>query len=215
MIKDAHKRLKERMIEQQLISRGISDPLVLEAFQKINRHNFVNEALAQQSYSDSALPIQSAQTISQPFIVAKMTESLKLVGNEKVLEIGTGSGFQTCILASLGCKVYTIERHANLLLAARELFKEYGFDIESMIGDGSIGWSTEAPFDRIIVTAASPEIPNSLINQLRVGGLMVIPVGDQNKQILFLVTKTEQAYDKKELVNCKFVPLIGREGFSK
>jgi len=202
------------MIETQLIARGISDGKVLNAFNLIERHHFVDDGFEQKAYDDSALPISSGQTISQPFMVAYMTEKLELTGSEKVLEIGTGSGFQVAILENMGCQVFTIERHQNLFLSSKRRFEAQGLNIEQRLGDGTLGWADKAPFDRIILTAGAPNIPLKLCEQLSENGFMLIPVGEgKNKQILTKITKQNNQFIKEELVECAFVPLIGEEGW--
>lgn len=208
-----HRRLKEEMIRHHIMSRGISDERVLAAFWHIERHRFVPPHLAEKSYSDAAIPIAEGQTISQPYMVALMTERLQLTGSETVLEIGTGSGFQAAVLAYLGVSVYTIERHFELLAGARKRFKEFGYKIQSMVGDGTIGWPEFAPFDRIIVTAGAPDIPQTLVQQLSDGGFMLIPVGDRKEQVLTRVFRNADEIRVEPLVNCRFVPLVGEAGW--
>ena len=202
------------MVEEQIISRGIKDAKVIAAMKKIPRHLFVEEALQSQAYSDHPLPIGEKQTISQPYMVALMTEALQLTGKEKVLEIGTGSGYQTAILAELSEKVFSIERIRSLAIRARKLLYELGyFNVEIKIFDGTFGWMEESPFDAIIVTAGSPDIPQPLIDQLAIGGRLVIPVGDAFVQDLIRVTKTEEGIKKEDLGGCRFVKLIGKYGW--
>jgi len=202
------------MVEEQMVSRGIRDANLIGAMKKIPRHLFVEEALQNQAYSDHPLPIGEKQTISQPYMVALMTEALLLTGKEKVLEIGTGSGYQTAILAELSEKVFSIERIRSLAIRARRLLYELGcFNVEIKIFDGTLGWIEESPFDAILVTAGSPDIPQPLIDQLVVGGKLVIPVGDAFVQDLFRVTKTEEGFKKEDLGGCRFVKLIGKYGW--
>ena len=202
------------MVEEQIVSRGIRDVKLIAAMKKIPRHLFVEEALQNQAYSDHPLPIGEKQTISQPYMVALMTEALLLTAKEKVLEIGTGSGYQTAILAELSEKVFSIERIRTLAIRARKLLYELGyFNVEIKIIDGTFGWMEESPFDAIIVTAGSPDIPQPLIDQLGVGGRLVIPVGDAFVQDLFRVTKTEEGIKKEDLGGCRFVKLIGKYGW--
>ncbi|MBW2148847.1 MAG: protein-L-isoaspartate(D-aspartate) O-methyltransferase [Deltaproteobacteria bacterium] len=204
------------MLENQLISRGIKDQRVLNALRKIPRHLFVEEALHHQAYGDHPLPIGEKQTISQPYIVALMTEALELKGSEKVLEIGTGSGYQTAILAELADMVYSIERIPPLVYKARKTLDELGyFNINIRIGDGTKGWEEESPFDAIIVTAASPEVPRPLQEQLIVGGLMVVPVGGRYSQDLIKVERTEKGFVQQNLGGCRFVSLIGQHGWQE
>jgi len=203
-----------KMVEEQIISRGIKDAKLITAMKKIPRHLFVEEALQNQAYSDHPLPIGEKQTISQPYMVALMTEAMLLTGKEKVLEIGTGSGYQTAILAELSEKVFSIERIRPLAIRARKLLYELGyFNVEIKIFDGTFGWMEESLFDAIIVTAGSPDIPQPLIDQLAIGGRLVIPVGDAFVQDLFRVTKTEEGIKKEDLGGCRFVKLIGKYGW--
>jgi protein-L-isoaspartate(D-aspartate) O-methyltransferase len=200
-----------KMVEEQILSRGIKDPKLIAAMKKTPRHLFVEEALQNQAYSDHPLPIGEKQTISQPYMVALMTEALLLTGKEKVLEIGSGSGYQTAILAELSEKVFSIERIRSLAIRARKLLYELGyFNVEIKIFDGTLGWMEESPFDAIIVTAGSPDIPQSMIDQLAMGGRLVIPVGDAYAQDLLRVTKREGGIKKEDLGGCRFVKLIGK-----
>jgi protein-L-isoaspartate(D-aspartate) O-methyltransferase len=203
-----------KMVEEQIISRGIKDAKLIAAVKKIPRHLFVEEALQSQAYNDHPLPIGEKQTISQPYIVALMTEALLLTGKEKVLEIGTGSGYQTAILAELSEKVFSIERIRSLAIRARKLLYELGyFNVEIKIIDGTHGWREESPFDAIIVTAGAPNIPQPLIDQLAMGGKLIIPVGDASVQDLIRVIKTEEGIKKEDLGGCRFVKLIGKYGW--
>lgn len=211
--KNKHRRLKETMIESILVAGGIADERILHAFWEIERHHFVEPAFEIKSYMDAAIPILKAQTISQPFMVAKMTEELAISGGEKVLEIGTGSGFQAAILAYLGAHVYSIERHFELAEQARQRFRQYGLPVQTMVGDGTIGWPSKGPFDRIITTAGSPQIPPSLVEQLAEGGILLIPMGDKQKQELVKIEKKNGELYKQTIVDCSFVPLIGKEGW--
>ena len=202
------------MVEEQIVSRGIKDAKLIAAMKKVPRHLFVEEALQNQAYSDHPLPIGEKQTISQPYMVALMTEALQLTGKEKVLEIGTGSGYQTAIVAELSEKVYSIERIRSLAIRARKLLYELGyFNVEIKIFDGTFGWMEQSPFDAIVVTAGSPDIPQPLIDQLAIGGRLVIPVGNTFIQDLFRVTKTEEGVRKTDLGGCRFVKLIGKYGW--
>jgi protein-L-isoaspartate(D-aspartate) O-methyltransferase len=203
-----------KMVEEQITSRGIKDAKLIAAMKKIPRHLFVEEALQTQVYTDHPLPIGEKQTISQPYMVALMTEALLLTGKERVLEIGTGSGYQTAILAELSEKVFSIERIRPLALRARKLLYELGyFNVEIKIFDGTFGWMEESPFDVIMVTAGSPDIPQPLIDQLATGGRLVIPVGDESVQDLFRVTKTGEGVKRENLGGCRFVKLIGKYGW--
>jgi protein-L-isoaspartate(D-aspartate) O-methyltransferase len=207
---------RKRMVETQIVARGINDNRLIDALLKIPRHIFVEEAMAIQAYSDSPLPIGEKQTISQPYMVAFMSELLCLNGSEKVLEIGTGSGYQTAILAKLAARVYTIERIRTLALNARRALDSLGFlNINIKTGDGSCGWKDEAPFDAILVTAGAPDVPRCLIDQLDNGGRLVIPVGNQFEQILVRLTKgADGSVTSEDLVNCRFVKLMGQFGWN-
>lgn len=206
--------LRSEMVEMQLIPRGISDTGVLDAFRRVPRHEFVPENIRSAAYDDCALPIGEGQTISQPYMVAIMTELLKLKGNEKVLEVGTGSGYQAAILAELCRKVFSIERIEALSLRTEKILKKLGStNIELVVGDGTEGYSKEAPYDGIIVTAGCPDIPKPLVDQLAEGGRLVIPVGERYLQTLTVVTKEESKITAEESVGCVFVPLIGKFGW--
>lgn len=203
-----------KMVEEQIISREIRDARVIAAMKKVPRHRFVEEALQSQAYSDHPLPIGEKQTISQPYMVALMTEALQLTGKEKVLEIGAGSGYQTAILAELAERVYSIERIRSLAIKARQLLYELGyFNVEIKIFDGTYGWLEESPFDAIVVTAGAPDIPQPLLDQLAMGGRLVIPVGDAFVQDLIRVTKEGEGIKKEDLGGCRFVKLIGKFGW--
>jgi protein-L-isoaspartate(D-aspartate) O-methyltransferase len=203
-----------KMVGEQIVSRGIKDPRVIAAMKKVPRHLFVEEALQSQAYNDHPLPIGEKQTISQPYMVAIMTEALQLKEKEKVLEIGAGSGYQTAILAELAEKVFSIERIRSLAIKARQLLYELGyFNVEIKIFDGTHGWVEETPFDAIIVTAGAPDIPQPLLDQLAMDGRLVIPVGDAYVQDLMRVTKTKEGIKKEDLGGCRFVKLIGKYGW--
>lgn len=207
---------RTRMVEMQLASRGIADPRVLKSFTKVPRHKFVTASLSEGSYQDHPLPIGCGQTISQPYMVALMTECLRLKGGERVLEIGTGSGYQAAILAELCEEVYTLERDELLLKRARDVLDSEGYkNIKFDKRDGTKGWIEEAPFDAIIVTAASPKVPESLLRQLKEGGRLVIPVGSRYSQMLQVIEKRGSDFLEKNICGCVFVPLIGEEGWSK
>lgn len=206
------------MVQDQIIARGINDRRVIDTMLKIPRHIFVQEAFAAQAYNDKALPIGEKQTISQPYIVALMTEKLALVGTEKVLEIGTGSGYQTALLASLADRVYSAERIRPLALRARKCLDSLRlFNVQLRINDSEgspIGWEEESPFDAIIVTAGAPAIPEILIDQLARGGRLVIPVGtDANQQLITIIKDADGALLQEQSVECRFVPLIGKQGW--
>ncbi|MCL2760397.1 MAG: protein-L-isoaspartate(D-aspartate) O-methyltransferase [Desulfuromonadales bacterium] len=206
---------RKKMVESQIIGRGIEDSRVIEAMLRVPRHLFVQEAMSAQAYSDSALPIGEKQTISQPYMVAYMAEKLELRSSDRVLEIGTGSGYHAAILAGLAQRVYTIERIPVLAVKARKLFDTLGLtNIAMKIDDGTVGWSQEAPFDAILVTAGAPRIPDGLLKQLAVGGRLVIPVGDEKEQVLIRVRKDEDGgFSEESLLDCRFVKLIGKEGW--
>ena len=207
---------RKRMVAE-LVKRGITDQRVIAAMQSIPRHIFVEEAMAAQAYSDSSLPIGEKQTISQPYTVAKMTQMLGLTGREKVLELGTGSGYQAAVLATLADRVYTVERIRPLALKARRALDSLGLlNLNLKIGDGTEGWPEEAPFDAILVTAGSPQVPQCLIDQLAPGGRLVIPVGDRVDQTMVLVTKElDGMVARQDSEDCRFVRLIGRNGWSE
>lgn len=205
---------RAEMIATQLRTRGIRDERVLHAMARIPRHLFVAEEYRPQAYEDHPLPIGEDQTISQPFIIAVSLQALELRGNESVLEVGTGSGYQTALLALLARFVYSIERHAKLAESAASVLKELGLpNVKVVIGDGSHGIPEYAPFDAVIVSAAAPNIPNSLFQQLSEGGRMVIPVGPPHAQELQLVRKQDGRAVIEVLEGCRFVPLVGAEGY--
>jgi protein-L-isoaspartate(D-aspartate) O-methyltransferase len=204
------------MVAEQLQRRGIRDPRVLRAMEKVPRHRFVDEALAARAYGDHPLPIGEAQTISQPYMVALMSEALELGGEEKVLEIGTGSGYQTAVLAELCGKVFSIERIKGLADRAVRILDSVGaYNVLVKVGDGTLGWRDEAPFNAVIVTAAAPAIPEPLIEQLAVGGRLVVPVGDAHSQVLRKGQKAEDGMHWSELGNCVFVKLIGQQAWTE
>lgn len=207
---------RKRMVETQIVSRGVKDRRLLEAMLKVPRHVFVEEAMAAQAYSDTPLPIGEKQTISQPYMVALMTELLELTGKEKVLEIGTGSGYQAAILATMADRVYTVERIRPLALKARKALDSLGLlNVNIKISDGTVGWEEEAPFDAIIVTAGAPEVPEKLVEQLAPGGRLVIPVGNQFEQVLVRITKQEDgSLVRENVTGCRFVKLVGKYGWS-
>ena len=214
---DKHKKQRMRMVETQLKTRDITDARVLKAMETIPRHLFVDEGLIEQAYNDNPLPIDANQTISQPYIVALMTQALELKPTERVLEIGTGSGYQTAILASLAFRVFSVERVAALAAKARKILDQLNYyNVAIRVGDGSYGWKEEAPFDAIITTAAVPEIPAYLVEQLAVGGRLIVPVGKRNVQDLYKITrlsKNPQDIKEEELGGCRFVSLIGESGW--
>ncbi|AEH45017.1 protein-L-isoaspartate O-methyltransferase [Thermodesulfatator indicus DSM 15286] len=213
---DIYQKARERMVQTQIAARGIKDPRVLAAMLKVPRHLFVEEALKDQAYGDYPLPIGEGQTISQPYIVALMTEALELKGPEKVLEIGTGSGYQAAILAELARWVYSIERYPSLARRAKKILESLGYNnVIIKVGDGTKGWPEAAPFDAIIVTAAGPKIPEPLIEQLKDGGRLVMPVGDEWSQYLIKVTKKGDQLIKENLGAVRFVKLVGEYGFEE
>ena len=202
------------MVQEQLIPRGISDPQVIEAMREVPRHCFVDDALQSRAYGDFPLPISAGQTISQPYIVALMTEALKLTGSERVLEVGTGSGYQAAILSRLCRQVYTVERINLLLAGARRVFDQLRyFNIVAKLDDGTLGWPEHGPYHAIMVTAGGPEVPQPLIDQLVEGGRLVIPVGDQHLQVLQLIVKKEEGVQIRELEKVRFVDLVGEHGW--
>jgi protein-L-isoaspartate(D-aspartate) O-methyltransferase len=200
----------------KLSLKGIDNISVLKAMGDIERHKFVPKALIHHAYRDVALPIGFGQTISQPYTVAFMTQALELEAGSKVLEIGTGSGYQAAILEKMGMKVYSIERQFEIYDKTQKLFDKLGIRVHTKYGDGTIGWEEYAPFDGIIVTAGSPSVPTSYKKQLEVNGKLVIPVGSRNSQILKIITKIdEDSFDEKDIPEFTFVPLIGREGWNQ
>jgi len=198
-----------------LKQRGIKNELLLKAIQHVKREQFVLPAFVNRAYDDSALPIASGQTISQPYTVAFQTEKLKVEKGSKVLEIGTGSGYQAAVLAEMGCRVFTIERHMKLHLHARKLLEKLGYRVATRCGDGTVGWSEYAPYDGIIVTAAAPEVPQPLLDQLADGGRMVIPVGDLEVQSIRVIIHIGDRFESADAHGFKFVPLIGKEGWNE
>ncbi|MBI2901849.1 MAG: protein-L-isoaspartate(D-aspartate) O-methyltransferase [Planctomycetes bacterium] len=204
---------RERMVREQIEERGVRDPRVLEALRRVPRELFVPPEYADRACDDRPLPIGSGQTISQPYIVACMTEALALRGGEKVLEIGTGSGYQTAVLCTLGASVRSVERIPELADSARARLTDLGFAPGLRTGDGTVGWPEESPFDRILVTAGAPEMPISLLTQLREGGIMVVPVGGEREQELFVVRREEGFVKRTRICSCVFVKLVGREGW--
>lgn len=216
---DRYKKPRMKMVETQIKERGISDARVLRAMETIPRHLFVDEGLIEQAYYDSPLPIEEHQTISQPYIVALMTQALGLKGRERILEIGTGSGYQTAVLASLADRVFSVERIASLATNARRILDKLNiYNVAIRVGDGSYGWKEESPFDAIIITAAVPEIPQYVVEQLAVGGRMVVPTGDRDVQTLYKLTRSVENPNEiiqEDLGGCRFVSLIGESGWRK
>ena len=213
-----YSKLRQRMVRRQIASRGVRSELVLEAMRKVPRERFLPRGQGVFAYDDSPLPIGDGQTISQPYIVAYMAESLALVGGEKVLEIGTGSGYAAAVLAEIAAEVYTIERIEGLATMARTVLDELGYtNVHVRCSDGTLGWPEEAPFDGIVVSAGGPEVPDTLKHQLKTGGRLVIPVGRSKAyQELVRVTRVaEDEFKTEDLVPVRFVPLVGEEGWSQ
>ena len=208
---------RARMVKEQLIKRGIHDERVLKAIGSVPRHKFIDQAFWPRAYGDHPLPIGHDQTISQPYIVALMTEALELKGNEKVLEIGTGSGYQAAILAELAERVFSIERIGSLADKARKVLESLNYyNVLIRVGDGTYGWREESPFDAIIVTAGAPDVPRTLLEQLAIGGRLVVPTGDRYTQKLLKLTRTSESLENtetKDLGGCRFVNLIGEYGW--
>jgi len=205
---------RDRMIQEQILARGVTEARVIAAIRKIPRHVFVDPGIVNRAYDDSALPIGEKQTLSQPYMSARMTEALRLAGGEKVLEIGTGSGFQTALLAELCFNVFSVEKLRALSRRARALLDQLEYhNIALHVGDGTIGWSEHAPYHAIIVTAGAPQAPQPLLDQLAVGGRLVIPIGDQHAQTLVRLTRTRTSFKKEQLGECKFVKLLGKYGW--
>lgn len=207
---------RERMVKEQIIGQGIKDPRVIEAMRKVPRHLFVPEALQGQAYGDSALPIGEGQTISQPHMVAYVGEALSLGGRERLLEIGTGSGYQAAILAHLAERVYSVEKIRSLLERARKILDQIQCqNVITRLFDGSYGWKEEGPFDAILVTAGAPFVPPPLLEQLKVGGRMIIPVGERSLQKLVRIHRVPQGFTEENLIACNFVALVGKYGWGK
>jgi protein-L-isoaspartate(D-aspartate) O-methyltransferase len=210
------RELRDLMVKTQLIPRGIKDERVLAAMKKVPRHLFVDEQLQDRAYDDSALSIGEEQTISQPYMVAVMTEFLELKGTEKVLEIGTGSGYQAAVLAELAKEVFTVERIALLAERAEERYRELGYaNVRVKVADGTLGWPDASPFDRIIVTAGTPKVPDPLLQQLADQGILIAPVGNRFSQQIIKVKKNGDKVVEEYLTPCVFVPLIGEYGWKK
>jgi protein-L-isoaspartate(D-aspartate) O-methyltransferase len=211
---DYFNEARQVMVETQIRGRGVLDPRVLAAMAKVPRHRFIPRHLWEQAYSDYPLPIGEEQTISQPYIVALMTEALELAGPEKVLELGTGSGYQAAVLGELAAQVFTIERLPSLARAAEQVLASLGYsNVHVIVADGTLGWPGQAPFDAILVTAGSPQVPPPLVDQLAMGGRLVIPVGDRYSQTLTRVRRTPDGLKHEYLGGCRFVKLIGRHGW--
>lgn len=203
---------RDEMIDL-VCKRGIDDERLIAAMRRVDRHEFVQDLFVNRSYEDSALPIGCAQTISQPYTVAFMTQALGVNPDDRILEIGTGSGYQAAILAEMGARVFTIERHMQLLVEARKRFEKYSYNIASKCGDGTLGWKEFAPFNGIIVTAGAPEPPQALVDQLAIGGTLVIPIGGMDLQDLHMITRADGEITTRQAAGFKFVPLIGKSGW--
>jgi len=213
-----HQSLKFKQRRQGLVDKlrkkGIKNERVLDAINHVPRHVFIDTALEDRAYKDSALPIGMGQTISQPYTVARQTELLEVFPGEKVLEIGTGSGYQAAILSELGAKVYSVERHKKLYEKAQDVLRELGYSIQIKLGDGTLGWSAYGPYDAIVVTAGAPVLPEDLVQQLNVNGRLVVPVGNDKKQEMIRVLKVrENEFEQERYRDFKFVPLVGEKGW--
>ncbi len=205
----AHYHQRKRMLRSQVLARGVKDERVLKALEVVPRHRFVRENLEGSAYDDTPLPIGENQTISQPYIVAYMTAALQLQGHERVLEVGTGSGYQAAVLAEIAAQVYTVEISVNLAIEAALRLKKLGYDnVELKFSDGHDGWPEEAPFDNIVVTAAPDHIPGVLVEQLKVGGRMVVPVGEKEQELLLITKLKGGAYRKETRIPVRFVPMV-------
>ncbi|OFW56306.1 MAG: protein-L-isoaspartate O-methyltransferase [Candidatus Solincola sediminis] len=208
--------LRKKMLEEQIAGRGIKDSRVLAAMEKVPRHLFVPESMRDRAYEDSPLPIGGEQTISQPYMVAWMTDLLHIGKDDRVLEVGTGSGYQAAILCELAAYVYSIEKNPELAAGAEEMLRSLGYkNISIKVGDGTKGWPEEAPFDGIIVTAGAPSVPQPLLDQLAEGGRLIIPVGSKTMQVLTVITREVGKFQAKQEGSCVFVPLVGRFGWQK
>ena len=214
MIEDNYKQrgLRVKLVEK-LMKKGIRDKAVLKAIGKVPRHVFYDDALLSHAYEDKALPIGQGQTISQPYTVAFQTEQLEIKPGDKVLEIGTGSGYQACVLLEMGARVYTIEYNRKLYQATREFLPQLGYNPFFFFGDGSKGLPVRAPYDKIIVTAGAPSVPDALISQLADNGILVVPVGNRDKQMMLKITKKGDTLIRKEFDFFSFVPLLGEKGW--
>ena len=208
-----YKQQRFELVENLRI-KGITNELILKALSEVEREKFVSSVMKPNAYKDIALPIGYGQTISQPFTIAIMTEALRIKKGDKVLEIGTGSGYQAAILSRLASHVYTIERHAVLASRAKDILKQAGYDnIEVIVGDGSLGLPDKSPFHGIIVTACAPRVPVCLLDQLKTGGRLIIPIGNPYNQVLHQMVKLEKGVEDRDILECAFVPLIGEEGW--
>ncbi len=211
---DSYEKDREKMVEEQLVTRGINDSRVLAAMRKVPRHLFVTQELRQQAYEDKPLPIGHDQTISQPYIVALMVEAMELKGQEQVLEIGTGSGYEAAILAELCGQLFSVERVEALARKARALLDDLGYkNISIQVGDGTLGWNEHAPYDVIVVSAAAPQIPRPLIEQLKPEGILILPMGEEDLQSLARIRKRKEGLKEEYLGECRFVKLRGEYGW--
>ncbi len=212
---DPAEQAADNMVQSQLAARGIRDPRVLQAMRTVPRHRFVPEVPIERAYSDHALPTVASQTISQPYIVARMTELLKVEPGMKVLEVGTGSGYQTAVLAQLGAEIVTIERFPELMDRARQILAEICPEgrVRMLLADGTLGYPDEAPYDRILVTAAAPYVPQAYKDQLQNPGRIVIPLGDRHSQVLTVIDRTGDRFIEMADIPCRFVPLVGEDGW--
>jgi protein-L-isoaspartate(D-aspartate) O-methyltransferase len=216
MEEEYFEQFRKKMVEHQIAARGVSGRRVLEAMHRVPRHLFIPESIRDRAYDDSPLPIGDGQTISQPYMVAWMTELLEVEEDDTILEIGTGSGYQAAILCELGKEIFSIEKYSSLAQRAEERLRSLGYDnITIRVGDGTLGWPEEAPFDGIIVTAGAPSIPEPLVEQLADGGRLVIPVGPSGMQMLTLVQREGREYRTREEGTCVFVPLVGKFGWKR
>ncbi len=212
-----YERARAVMVQRQIVGRGIRDPRILHAMRTVPRERFVDVEYRDMAYRDRALPIGAGQTISQPYVVALMTMALAPSEGDRILEVGTGSGYQAAILAEMGARVFSVERHDALARRARRVLQELNYNVEVRCGDGSAGWAARSPFDGILVAASTPTIPNPLLEQLRVNRHLVIPVFNRGMgQVLVRITKRpEGRYERRELAKVAFVPLIGEEGWGE
>lgn len=215
--RDFNRYREQRLaLVNSLREKGIKEEKVLDAMMRLPREEFIDPSSVALAYDDNALPIDCNQTISQPYTVAYMTSRLEIMKGDKILEIGTGSGYQAALIYLMGARVFTIERIQELYSKAKDLFDSLGYSINTRFGDGSIGWNEFTPYDGIIVTAAAPDIPKTLLNQLAVGGRLIIPVGNREIQKMYIIRKTAEKEFKTETTDqFKFVPLIGKEGWSE